>query len=1383
MGDNLQVNDPVHVAAAAASGGSSSPLEGVVCFIGSVPGFFSGSGSDSDMVVIGVRLTGASVGLGDASSTGSSGIYQGTKYFDCPPKSGVFCLPNAVTKRHLTRLEELRLRRELSSTAAPTTAAGGAAVSTPPRKAASTTSTTGLKPPSPSTASVPSSQVDRTTTATATTSTTTASAVVSTPTSASSAAATRSKLDELRARRAALQKKDDSADTIPTTTTTTAIPRSAAPAPAAGASSPPAAAAVAASSTTTSSSETRVIEELHGQLSERTNQMNDLKTALERSQQQAQQALAKVAQLEKDAAAKPTSSSTSTTTLDSASKKQQQEELMMAQRDLQQEKQAHAETQRRLKQVEEEAKAHAAAAAPTQASPSSASQQQHQQWSSAQASEAYKERARLQAEIAALHRAAAAWDAERVELESTLEDVTLDKEQLQEEKENLEDKLEECKLDVETAQMECEELRLQVEDVRRHYAEQQQQQHQHMAAAALETSGNDESRDQGDVGGQQGTANNDAAEEKIRALSVQNGRLREALIRLREQTAFEKMQMHKDLRTAEKEMEPAKAIQTENVQLKQAKSTLEEQVNDLKDMVEQGAAFEGMVEDLSDRVMSMEEFVMTLQGTIREMEEAAELTAEMEEVQTEEIKALYRDMEGRDSIIRNMEEAIKMQRRREDDYRRTVGNYRTTVDTLRQERQALLELQQGEHGEKTTWMAASQKALARAAQLVTDAAASRKREARAAMVSMESQVYKHLSVRLERLLPKPTNVSREISAVKGELITSKVAGKASKTLEGIAESFGKNIKPPLPPAPEDPTKTRAASTDEGDVEATDWELSDELRQEVTTMLHQTEFSHVLIDASAELRRLLAAGQWPDLLTPDVSLELGSILGHGIGQLDSMLTVILKSLKEEGTLTQEQSNIGALRQAIQTTMQALRADIEREDSTLVPASWNPAGWQLLKDASIARFSCMGSTAALSLALHANEAQPPAKLFTLYGKLEQTSTQATSVCLRLANLDVQNTQLVNNLSACMVQWKKEASEVMDCVHKLVLSSAPSSAENVEACELAVAKTLKALAVLSHSLRGAGLNPTEDERVHALSPEADDAWERLTDIVRSIRGIDGDEEDVNYLIRAHDIEVGLQQAVENQPKLAQAEAKLATLEKILSSRSKEISMQNAKMSELEKHLAKSSTGALGRSHTSDLKSVEEYNSLKEENRVLIEAMDVMSRQVDEYENEIRILKDFKSPKRGAGGGRTPRRSVSSIGAMGDLGSPAHSRGGAVDEATLATVGALEATLFRPALQAALRDVARWKSEATVQAIMHLPPLPCAEEYKLDDRDADDLMQLESALSLYRLEKASTRLVDLKHPTKSPRVQLRELKARDRMASENLESVFLRCRGRLYG
>ena len=77
-------------------------------------------------------------------------------------------------------------------------------------------------------------------------------------------------------------------------------------------------------------------------------------------------------------------------------------------------------------------------------------------------------------------------------------------------------------------------------------------------------------------------------------------------------------------------------------------------------MVEQGSAYEVMVEDLSDRVLSLEEELVACQQTIREMEEAADITAEMEEVQTEELKALNRDLEDRETIIRNLEEAIKM---------------------------------------------------------------------------------------------------------------------------------------------------------------------------------------------------------------------------------------------------------------------------------------------------------------------------------------------------------------------------------------------------------------------------------------------------------------------------------------------------------------------------------------------------------------------------------------------------------------------------------------------------------------------------------------------------------------------------------------------------
>jgi hypothetical protein len=184
------------------------------------------------------------------------------------------------------------------------------------------------------------------------------------------------------------------------------------------------------------------------------------------------------------------------------------------------------------------------------------------------------------------------------------------------------------------------------------------------------------------------------------------------------------------------------------------------------------------------------------------------------------------------------------------------------------------------------------------------------------------------------------------------------------------------------------------------------------------------------------------------------------------------------------------------------------------------------------------------------------------------------------------------------------------------------------------------------------------------------------------------------------------------------------------------------------------------------------------------LTEAVDVMQRQVDEYENEIRVLKDFKSPtKRGQGGNRTPRRSMTSVT---DL-SP-HGRGSA-EEAQVSS-GALEAALFRPALQKALQEAAHWKAATTASSIFDLPPLPMlsgsrnvGEERKSDDFSEavfDTLQQLSSALSSNRLEKASVRIVDLTNREKSPRFQLREHAARKAAASERLETLVLRSRGR---
>ena len=105
-------------------------------------------------------------------------------------------------------------------------------------------------------------------------------------------------------------------------------------------------------------------------------------------------------------------------------------------------------------------------------------------------------------------------------------------------------------------------------------------------------------------------------------------------------------------------------------------------------------------------------------------------------------------------------------------------------------------MSQSGEANKSSLITSSQQALARAAQLVSDATKMRKREAQYTFEGIDYQVYKHF-VRLKQMLP-PSLVAPELAAMKGELATSKVVGIASKSLEGIVQSFAKVIKPALP---------------------------------------------------------------------------------------------------------------------------------------------------------------------------------------------------------------------------------------------------------------------------------------------------------------------------------------------------------------------------------------------------------------------------------------------------------------------------------------------------------------------------------------------------------------------------------------------------------
>lgn len=89
---------------------------------------------------VGVRLTGSSVGLGD-----HSGTVDGIEYFECPLNSGIMTTRSEIEVRQLSRIEELKLKRELAAGQLQASYGGGISTAasaskyTPPRSTTKTT--------------------------------------------------------------------------------------------------------------------------------------------------------------------------------------------------------------------------------------------------------------------------------------------------------------------------------------------------------------------------------------------------------------------------------------------------------------------------------------------------------------------------------------------------------------------------------------------------------------------------------------------------------------------------------------------------------------------------------------------------------------------------------------------------------------------------------------------------------------------------------------------------------------------------------------------------------------------------------------------------------------------------------------------------------------------------------------------------------------------------------------------------------------------------------------------------------------------------------------------------------------------------------------------
>lgn len=350
--------------------------------------------------------------------------------------------------------------------------------------------------------------------------------------------------------------------------------------------------------------------------------------------------------------------------------------------------------------------------------------------------------AKERASAASWQRKFTALEGQVSELNDAIEGITLAKEEVELEKETLEEELlllkeelEECKLDAEHAKL---------------TAHDEEGDHSEDARAALE----------------------------------QNRQLREALKRLHQISTQDKSELARVSRSLEKMMQAHEAMEQESSKLKEWKDQTEVALEELKEQVDEGRAFEEMVETLTEKNLSLGEKQGEMQQLLSDLEMSLELSEEIEAQQGEEIKSLRRKLDAADVRESEREMSTRKLHSELSESRALCEHLDALCEELRGRASALEDqLNDGEHAVN----AAKQKArdaLAERQSLVGSAAAARREAIGAILRDIKASEAEARASRLRRLLPNAV-AHEEEDALAVELLALRMMIKCSAAYQHL----------------------------------------------------------------------------------------------------------------------------------------------------------------------------------------------------------------------------------------------------------------------------------------------------------------------------------------------------------------------------------------------------------------------------------------------------------------------------------------------------------------------------------------------------------------------------------------------------------------------
>ncbi|RLN44916.1 hypothetical protein BBJ29_001833 [Phytophthora kernoviae] len=300
-------------------------------------------------------------------------------------------------------------------------------------------------------------------------------------------------------------------------------------------------------------------------------------------------------------------------------------------------------------------------------------------------------------------------------------------------------------------------------------------------------------------------------------LADENRKLRAAVKTLHERGSEEKAELSKKLRQAQRENAELVAMREEVEELTTKRNKLESEAEELKEMLDVANAYETMVEDLTEKNLTLGEKVAELETTVQSLESLREVDQEMEHQHTEYEAELRDEIDSQRASLQELKQAVLDKKTVLEDKERTIARFRDLAHGHREEIGQLKAKLRAESGAVESLKGTAHLALNQTMGLRALVASAREHETEAAKQKIIAEQARLENSFLRAVVPNSIFSETDQKVLRVRLMVGRIAGKSDILLQHLKKDVDGVLQQPSS-GPQDDENEDAATASAVSVE-------------------------------------------------------------------------------------------------------------------------------------------------------------------------------------------------------------------------------------------------------------------------------------------------------------------------------------------------------------------------------------------------------------------------------------------------------------------------------------------------------------------------------------------------------------------------------------